>query len=195
MTALVHGALWYAGSGVVALAACRLISWLKQRREGRDTFMRDLLTAMEPPRPQWVKRLKTAGMWVMALLIWPFAVGIVVSDLAGWVRRSRIPERKVDPEDKFYAKGNLLQEVTIETAESRERYIDPLGLVPALPFGHLHDGWKRFLTRKPDGDARLWAFHRKTDDENWSFDRASGTARGYCWVVDGKVVAEIVVEN
>jgi hypothetical protein len=73
---------------------------------------------------------------------------------------------------------------------------DPLDRVPAAPFGHLSAGWKSFLKRKPSNKAELWAFDRKFDaKERWSFDRANGSGRGYCWVVDGRITTEIRTEG
>jgi hypothetical protein len=69
MTGLMQGALWYTGSGVVALAICRLISWARQRKEERSTFLRDVIAAMEPPRPRWVRTLKTLGGKVVAEIV------------------------------------------------------------------------------------------------------------------------------
>jgi len=194
VTALIHGALWYGGLGAVALAVCRLITWVRTRKD-KDNFVSSLMRSLEPARLPWVNRLRTVGLWVLVLFLWPLAVGIAVSDLIGEFRRSRRPQRKVDPEDRFFAKGHLIEEVSVAVAESQERHTDPLGYVPAQPFGHLHLGWKRFLEHQPDG-AVLWSFHRPTDDKlKWSFDRANGTARGYCWVADGKVVGEFIAER
>jgi hypothetical protein len=188
--------LTYVGVGVIALVLCRIINWLKLRY--RNRFVADLLASVaKPPSPfQLADTLKDIGSWLLALAIWPLAVLIVAGDWLSALRRGEIPHRELDPEARFYAKDNLTEIITIDEAESRERVSDPLGRVPAAPFGHLSAGWKSFLERQPSNKAELWAFDRKFDaKERWSFDRANGSGRGYCWVVDGRITTEIRTEG
>ena len=93
------------------------------------------------------------------------------------------------------AAGNLTQRVTPSEAEDRERYEDPLGAVPPLPFGYLNGIWKDFLDQRPR-KAELWAFDslsRREEDTGWFKRHAK--ARGYAWVVRGEIKQEIVVEG
>jgi hypothetical protein len=188
--------LTYVGAGFVALVLCRIISWV--RRRYRNRFVADLLASVAKPSSPYQLRdaAKDIGSWLLALAIWPLAVLILVWDLLSELRRGQIPHREPDPEALFYAKGHLTETVSIEDAESREKFNDPLGRVPAAPCGHLNAGWQRFLERKPTVTAELWAFNRESDSkERWSFDRANGSGRGYCWVNNGRITAEIRVEG
>ncbi len=189
-------ALSYIAFGIVALIVCRVINWLRHRNQ--DRFVSELLAARKSSlgsfRP--LDAFKEIGVWGFALLIWPIAVWVVVWDIFAAIKRGNVAYREPDPQDRFYAKDNLTEIVSIDQAESRERIMDPLGRVPPVPFGHLSVGWKRFLARKPSAEAQLWAFHRKTDQKaHWSFDRANGVGRGYCWVLNGKISAEIRIEG
>lgn len=188
-------ALAYLGCGALALILCRLLSWARRRQRSR--FVTELIAATTPSPPFTLRKALTdLGTWTLALLIWPIAVWIVVGDLIAAARRGDIPYREPDPQARFYAKDHLIEIVTVEQAEAREQVVDPLGRVPPLPFGHLNAGWQRFLSRKPSDAAQLWSFHRKTDrKERWSFDRANGIGRGYCWVLDGQISSEIRVEG
>lgn len=191
----INYALTYMAWGAFALIACRLLSWARRRQRSR--FASELIAATRPSHPFTLRKLlMDLGTWALALLIWPIAVWIVVGDLIAAARRGDIPYREPDPQARFYAKGHLIERVTVEQAEAREQVMDPLGRVPPLPFGHLNAGWQRFLSRQPSDAAQLWAFHRKTDrKERWSFDRANGIGRGYCWVLDGQISSEIRVEG
>lgn len=186
----------YVAIGLVMLLLCRLITWVIHRKRD-DQSLLDSFKAIEKeiaPKNIYREALNTAGIFLMVLLIWPIAVAVVAHELTktDW---SRVARKEIDPEKKFYAKGCLIKQISATEAENLERYIDPLGRCPALPFGHLNIGWKKFLNRQPQ-NAALWSFHRETDDKSsWSFDRANGIGRGYCWVINGKVVDEIVIEG
>lgn len=58
---------------------------------------------------------------------------------------------------------HLVRQLTIEEIESIELVTDPLGAVPATPFGHLHETWadfKRWLLP----DDRIWSFKIERTD-------------------------------
>lgn len=187
----------YLGMGIAALLACRLLTWLRYRR-GSDQDTLKLLDAINAKKKHsaFISALKATGAYVLILLLWPIAVIIVAWDTLSAVKRDRIVRKEPDPEDFLFAKGNLIEKLTIPSAEERERVVDPSGRAPTQPFGHLNSGWEEFLKRQPSEDAELWSFNRASDDKkNWSFDRANGIGRGYCWVVNGKVISEIRVEG
>jgi hypothetical protein len=187
----------YLGLGVAALLTCRLLTWLHYRR-GSDQETLKLLDAINEKKQHsaFISAVKATGAYALIVLVWPLALIIVAWDMLDGVRDGRILRREPDPEDLFFAKGNLIEKVNIPTAEEREQVVDPSGRAPTQPFGHLNNGWKAFLNRQPSEDAELWSFNRASDDKKrWPFDRANGIGRGYCWVVNGKVVSEIRVEG
>ena len=195
MNTALDWALAYVAAGLLLLGSARAITWYRNR--GADALLNAYLSdVQEPPtrKEKFIAHLKLVGMWLFMLSIWPVVAPILVHSLVslGYTKPARA---EPDPQDMFYAKGHLTERVSIEEAERREHYSDPLGRVPTLPFGHLNTGWKAFLAAEP-ANGELWAFHRKTDNKkNWSFDRANGTGRGYCWVVADKVIREIRVES
>ena len=70
--------------------------------------------------------------------LWPFLAFYLIYDSV--LRRLRVrpkPAFKIVPRD-------LGQALSIEAAEANERVEDPLGAVPALPFGHLNPAWVQF---------------------------------------------------
>lgn len=187
----------YLGLGIAALLACRFLTWLRYCCGSNQETLK-LLNALNQKKTHsaFIKALKLTGEYVLILLVWPIAVIIFVWDTLSAVKRGRFVQKEPDPEELFFAKHNLIEQVTIPIVEGRERVVDPSGRAPAEPFGHLNSGWKAFLKRKPSEDAELWSFNRVSDDKkNWSFDRANGTGRGYCWVTNGKVISEIRVEG
>lgn len=189
----------YLGIGLLVLGAILLINKVVSYRR-RITADEEDLTVFKP-EPRYKKSRfrhwsEMAGLYLLAIILWPLIAAFALPDLVSQLRERKIAERDKDPQIRFYAKDNLIEIVTIEEAEVRERIHDPLGRVPPTPFGHLYDGWQKFLGRRPGPEAELWSFHRKTDNkDDWSIERANGTGRGYCWVVDNKVVAEIRVEG
>lgn len=52
---------------------------------------------------------------------------------------------------------DLLQKVSVEEIEQRERIVDPMGAVPDLPFGHLHTAWSKFSDGLEAQDV-IWTF-------------------------------------
>ena len=75
----------------------------------------------------------------------------------------------------------MLERLSVQAIEQREVVSDPFGAVPALPFGHLHDAWDRFVNDLPEG-AEVWSF-----SSNWENRWGQKELRkGYVAVHDGK---------
>lgn len=53
--------------------------------------------------------------------------------------------------------AHLLERLSVEEVEARERVCDPLGAAPKRPFGHLHAAWRAFVDGRVEGDE-LWSF-------------------------------------
>lgn len=99
-----------------------------------------------------------------------------------------------EDDQEFTAYGFLKKPVSIDEAERLETVTDDTGDWPAAPFGYLWETWKRFLlVRNPDSE--LWAYERPREyslnGEILMFDYS----RGYCWVKNGKIEAELAVEG
>lgn len=107
--------------------------------------------------------LLNALFWAIALLLWPVL-------LIMFFYEKCFPTPAVDLTEKKFevVLENLLQQMSIEEIEQRERVFDPLGAVPDLPFGHLNGAWTRFKAELQDGDL-IWSFSAKwTSDWGWS---------------------------
>jgi len=75
---------------------------------------------------------------IILLTLWPFLAFYLIYDSV--VRRLR-----VRPKPAFkILRRELGQALSIEAVEANERVEDPLGAVPALPFGHLNPAWVQF---------------------------------------------------
>jgi hypothetical protein len=146
------------------------------------------------------KRL-LAGKWAVtfcAILLWPLAVAFWVS---AFRPKPETPARMPDPEDAFDIKSaHLLRTVTAAEAESQAIVTDPLGRVPALPFGHLNPGWVRLLAQMQEGDA-LWygevpgrQLPYPAPERHVQFELPVGAKRGYAIQRQGKVVADFLFE-
>ncbi len=84
-------------------------------------------------------KLAFAAFAVVAIFVlWPlFVVPAIYDSVVQRLRDRPKPAFKIVPRD-------LGQALSIEAVEARERVEDPLGAVPALPFGHLNPAWVQF---------------------------------------------------
>jgi hypothetical protein len=80
-------------------------------------------------------------------------------------------------------------------AEIASYVVDPLGTVPALPFGHLNQGWGNFLADMTDDADEMWSFFipkgSKCGKHRFA---ATSDIRGYARVRDGEIQGEFITE-
>ena len=106
-----------------------------------------------PAKPTLAKRIGAQLFrYAVAITIWPVMVLILLEDKLNIGPGAPVPERVF-----AVKRADLLEKLTVEQIEARERVQDPLGAVPDLPFGHLHAAWKVFLAGCQPGD-KLWSF-------------------------------------
>ena len=83
----------------------------------------------------------------------------------------------LDSDDDEYKvrKSDLINRISIDEIESRERVSDPIGAVPEFPFGHLNQAWMNFLKKGTEKDE-FWSFSglHKT---YWGKEMQSGYVR------------------
>jgi hypothetical protein len=154
---------WYLGVGATVFVIVFVAHWLTKKNDSKS--LSDILAATDPDREKLSFRILhnfvVPLLAVVAVVVgWPIAVFMKAKDLL---------EKKSDTsasggEQREFAVGrDDLQEIlSIEVIETRERVIDPLGAVPAVPFGHLHSAWKAFLDGVGPDDA-VWSF-----SANWT---------------------------
>ena len=103
---------------------------------------------------------------------------------------------QVDIDDDEYKvrKSDLINCLSIDEIESRERVHDPLGAVPELPFGHLNQAWMTFLEKGAEQDE-LWSFSG-LHKAYWGKEMQSGYVRvtagelGDYFLTSSKMVAD-----
>jgi hypothetical protein len=153
------------------------------------------LTKMMGKEETLLDKLKEAGVYSIGLVCvlfgWP---GFVI-----WF----IKEKRNDAvQQKFYNAPDfnclpeyLITEVNPVDAEITSYVIDPLGAVPALPFGHLNTGWVNFLADMTDDRDQMWSFYVPKGSKCGKHYRpASSDIRGYAKVREGKVLGEFITE-
>lgn len=173
---------WYLGFGAVVFVVVLGAHLLTKRKESDS--LRDILDAMDPDREKLSYRI--LHNFVVPLLAcvavvvgWPIAIFMKVKDMLGMNPYSGA---SVGEQREFSVSSDDLQErLSVEEIEARERVIDPLGAVPALPFGHLNSAWKTFLEGMGPDDA-VWSF-----SANWNRWGCKELRDGYV-IVRGDIV-------
>jgi hypothetical protein len=149
-----------------------------------------LVKAAHPPEQltpaQWILQrvLKPLLGFVLLIIVWPFAW--FVGFMSVWEHyRNKVKDKAA----VFSVKRKHLKSLCQLTEVEQNSLIhDPLGAVPALPFGHLHAVWSAFVQKKLD-DAQLWSFDFVWEDRYGRKDRRSG----YAWLQDREVTEWVVL--
>lgn len=170
---------WWIALGIVTLIVV-LGSHLLTKKKESDS-LRDLLDAANPERTKISYRILNnivapALGSVLIVIAWPIAIYMKGKELfAERDGGSSDTEREFAVEEK-----HLIERLSLQEIEQREIVEDPLKAVPALPFGHLHDAWARFVNELPEG-AEVWSFSAK-----WSTKWGSKELReGYAAIHQG----------
>jgi hypothetical protein len=161
----------------------------------RSDWVRAAMEAVEPERKTFrytfcaeLAAPTLTGVFVLAF--WPVALALMTKWKLEEVRedqrtsglgRGGAERPEVEPQD-------LLQPTTIEEIEQREVVRDPLGAVPAVPFGHLSAGWIRFRSQLEPGDE-IWAFRAVRSDDWGGEEQLSGYAAARLGEIAGYFVA------
>ena len=152
------------GIGVTTLRVIFFVTHLPgQKRAGRDAepFSKsasDLLHAFcfsrESLRHRILFNLVAPVVAVfLAVAGWPYVIWMVFKDRLARMQPSSDAEFR-----EFVVENTHLQELlSINAIEQREMVYDPMKAVPALPFGHLHDVWLKYLESLTE-DCELWSF-------------------------------------
>ncbi|UJJ31833.1 hypothetical protein [Halopseudomonas maritima] len=120
----------------------------------------------QPPKRRWLPLI------LISSVIWPVLL------LLPLLERPFEPEA---PKPEFAVAGDhLLESLTVDEIEARERVVDPLGAVPDLPFGHLNTAWQDFLAECEEGVE----FRRFAAD--WDAGWCKERREGYVEMVDGQ---------
>lgn len=134
-----------------SIGSIRFAQFRRAVDESRSTGWNRVIEAVALPT--------LAGGAVIAF--WPLVLVVQARDVPAAWRRWR---RRQQP---FRIRRRHLRNVYTRTeVEAREFVHDPLGGVPALPFGHLHAAWCRFADALPP-ETKFRAFKSPPDDDSY----------------------------
>jgi hypothetical protein len=179
--------LWvYLVAGVVYLVLIYGIH-LRERQEDKTSKLLESMRGSLSTTDMFLEKVIAPAVGcTLVVLAWPAAVVYSLKS-----KRDVRLEKKRREEAVFRVRAkDLLTQTNVPEVEAVAHIIDPMGAVPALPFGHLHGVWHAFLDQRPP-DAELWGF---------SCDHTSAwghvTAReGYVWVLGDELAPWILTRE
>jgi len=162
----------YVGLGVLTLALVLGVHHASSIGSIRFTHLPR--AAGESRSAWWSRVFEAVALPLLAggavVAFWPLVLAMQARDLPkawrSWRRRQR-PFR--------IRRRNLRNRYSRAEAEAREFVHDPLGGVPALPFGHLNAAWCRFADALPPG-TKLRAFKAPPDADSYPRAQREGYA-------------------
>ena len=151
---------WYLGIGVVVLAVVFGAHRLTKKDESAS--LSELLDAVNPDRKKLSYRilhnLVVPALAAVALVVvWPVATYMKSKGI--FRKKSESASEEEEEEEREFAveRSHLLERLTVTQIEAREAVTDPLGAVPAIPFGHLNAAWRAFIS-STGADDEVWSF-------------------------------------
>jgi hypothetical protein len=183
----------YGAVGLLFTTVMYLLNWNKHE----SFYSEDIKKVLENHRTLGDKLLEIIGVSLALLALTTFWVFFFC-----WhTYKNKFQENlNCDEDYKFNAtKESLISMIDPEIEEKNHMFTDPLGKVPNIPFGHLHQSWINFLSSSETTDV-IWSFEIKIGDmiTNWySKDKRPSTKiiKGFALVRSGKIVNEFIVES
>ena len=91
---------------------------------------------------------------------------------------------------------HLISKVDPRDIEIASYALDPLGSVPARPFGHLNQCWMNFLAEILEPEDEIWCFYIPKGSKCGTHHfAASSDIRGYAKVRHGEILGEFITES
>ena len=146
-----------------------------------------------PEKKTWTSRtadffLIPLGIVFIFVPLWPLILSIELHfpwhKLKFWTSKAARDEPwslSGDEPEFSVRKEDLIEKLSRELVEEREVVRDPLGAVPALPFGHLNAAWTNFI-EKIEPDCELWLFRR-----HWVTQYRNNVFEGYVTLQTDKI--------
>ena len=143
-----------------------------------------------------VDQLKECGVYCFALLCvligWPGFLIWFIKDKKDEVARQ---EWQAKP-DFECAPEYLIAKVDPIDAEITSFVTEPLGTVPAVPFGHLNKAWGNFLSNMLNEEDELWSFHIPKGSKTGKYQReCKSDIRGFAKLSNGEIMGEFIIES
>jgi len=185
----------YLGIGAITFPLLRLLVYVFHRKESPSVWAQEVIKALEKEKT-FGDRIKKTMMWfgsvILFCLIWPIA--LVIAAHATFID-TPAPHYNSDEPSFTCQKDSLIKQVNPLEVEEASYISDPLGRVPNLPFGHLHQGWINLLAQLEPTD-QLWSFQTKGEaidpGELPKYVKPRNAKSGFAIVRDKKVVAEFI---
>lgn len=187
--------LLYVAIGAISFPVLRLLVYVFHRKESPSVWAQEVIAALEKEK-SLSDRIKKTIVWfgsvIMFCLIWPVAVMV---GLYALFFDKQTPRYRSEEPSFNCQKDSLIKKVNPIDVEAASYVEDPLGRVPNVPFGHLHQGWIKLLEQLGPTD-QLWSFATK----GWSikpghspkYSKPCDIYSGFAIVRDKKVVAEFI---
>lgn len=185
----------YSGVGAVCFPVLRLLVYIFHRKESPSTWAQEAIAAFEKSRSLKEKIKKSfswVGIAIVVVLIWPLTILIVLYSLFFDKQQPYVPS-----EESRYTcqKKDLLKQVDPVDVEAASYVVDPLGRVPNVPFGHIHQGWVNLLSELEVNDE-LWSFQTKgwtsESGDSPKYLKPRNIRSGFAIVREKKIVAEFI---
>ena len=185
------------GYGVIGLITCAGALTYKQFIAPPDPLVavhEILRKHKELHNPIWEVRvdaflenvLAPAVATCLVVVCWPMFVWM-------WLKKLWSAQAK----EKVWAleRKHLVERHDLKELEACERVTDPLGAVPALPFGHLNGAWDKFKQNLFPGDE-IWSFAAPCDvwgkrGVRYGYVIIRNGESGPFWITDYRDVDEI----
>jgi hypothetical protein len=131
--------------------------------------------------PAYIQIFRSYALtFLFTTAIWPFIVPFIIYEKWMYYR----DRQKWPSEERIFAptKVDLMVRLSAADIEANELILDPLGGAPRLPFGHLNEAWRNFLTTLPSG-TELWSYAAVWENR-W---HAKEQREGYVAVMSGEI--------
>jgi len=161
----------YLAAGAIALVLTLIQSYFVRKKHG-PSFSETMDELRLQDASTWERLLHKiivpALAGIAVICVWPAAIALLVKEKL----QSRKPEEPAEKPVFRVQEQDLIEQLSIDEIEKRERVEDPLGGVPNEPFGHLWSAWQAFVDQL-SADATLWSF-AATDDTCYETRRVEG---------------------
>lgn len=192
----VFGLSWYELLAFYALPGLSYATFhlLKEYRTRPSAFSRDMLAAIGKQRgiSDHLLNILVYGIAVICIALgWPlFGIWAIFQS-----RKEAALEIERNKPDFNCAPEYLITRVNPVDAEIASYVMDPLGMVPPLPFGHLNKGWGNFLADMTDDSDEMWSFFIPKGSLRGTYRfAATSDIRGYAKVRNGEILGEFITE-
>lgn len=177
--------------------AYALYNLLKEYFNRPSDFVKNMLEAIgQAKKKSLLDHLLEAFAYAMATLC--IALGWPAFFIWARIKAKEEADRELEEDElQFICMPQyLVAKINPLDTEAASYVNDPLGLVPALPFGHLNKAWGNFLSDMLDQEDELWSFHIPKGNKCGMFGMdSSGDISGCAKVRRGQIFGEFVTES